>query len=73
MSPNPFTILESETLEMMFVDQYSRDEDPQTNGLGFFTDSIHFGEDLLIYHDGIMDGTASSLLMLPYSQIIVCI
>ncbi len=30
-------VLEKKILREMYVDQYSKPEDPQTNGLGFFT------------------------------------
>jgi len=66
---NSVPLLEKVTLSKMFVDQYSRPQDPQANGLGFFTDRSYFGGKLLIFHDGDIDGTQSSILMLPEQKL----
>lgn len=63
-SDEPELVLKKQTLREMFVDQYSKPEDPQTNGLGFFTYTSPGGE-LVVFHDGNIEGTLSSMFTLP--------
>jgi len=58
-------IIGSETLRLMFEDQYSGRRDPETMGLGWKTSRV-LGSELLVWHDGGPDdGTGSLVALLP--------
>jgi len=58
-------IINPETLELMFEDQYSSLRDPQPMGLGWKTARI-FGDELLVWHDGgPTEGIGSLVALLP--------
>jgi CubicO group peptidase (beta-lactamase class C family) len=54
----------SETLREMYRPDYARAQDPQANGLGWFTDDTYLGE-RVVFHDGTNEGTISCIAMLP--------
>jgi CubicO group peptidase (beta-lactamase class C family) len=57
------------TLKQMFVDHYSRREDPETMGLGWKTTRIASGE-LMVWHDGGPgEGIGALIAMLPEEKI----
>ncbi len=56
--------INGETLEAMFIDQYSRAEDPQPMGLGWKIGPL-IGSEAVIWHDGgAFEGTGSLVAML---------
>ena len=58
-------IIGSETLAVMFEDQYSSPRDPQPVGLGWKTARV-LGSERLVYHDGgPSEGTGSLVALLP--------
>ena len=57
-------LLAPETLAEMFDARYATKHDPQSNGLGWMTDSLFLGE-RVVFHDGTNDGTISMLALLP--------
>ncbi|MCP4645085.1 MAG: beta-lactamase family protein [bacterium] len=57
-------IVEPATLAAMFEDQYTNPMDPQTNGLGWFTNQERFGEKLVWHHGG-DSGTNVLMALLP--------
>lgn len=57
------------TMEQMFVDHYSRKEDPETMGLGWKTTHMNSGE-LMVWHDGGPgEGIGALVAMLPEEKI----
>ena len=62
---NGMQIIEPETLQSMFVDQYPGQHYPQPMGLGWKTAHI-FGDELLVWHDGgPVEGIGSLIALLP--------
>ncbi len=57
-----------ETLQEMFDPKYASENDPQTNGLGWFTDETYLGE-RVVFHSGTNEGTISILAVLPDSKL----
>jgi len=57
-------LVDSATLHEMMEANYARDEDPQNNGLGWFTDETYLGE-RIVFHDGTNEGTISYFAMIP--------
>jgi len=57
-------VLAPETLAKMLDARDATERDPQTNGLGWFTDMTYLGEKV-VFHDGTNDGTISMLALLP--------
>ena len=66
-------IIRSETLRLMFEDQYSNPRDPEPMGLGWKTSRV-LGSELLVWHDGGPDdGTGSLVALLPERKLGVVI
>jgi CubicO group peptidase (beta-lactamase class C family) len=61
-------IIESETLESMYEVQYATPDDPQTNGITWFTDSLQLSE-LMVFHTGTNLGAISYFAFLPDRKI----
>ena len=61
---NGTQIIKQETLRMMFQEQYSRPIDPETHGLGWFTNRNRLSE-LVVSHSGGINGTSSQLMLMP--------
>jgi CubicO group peptidase (beta-lactamase class C family) len=57
-------ILAPKTLRYMYEEQYTQDRDPQTNGLGWFTNKDVLDE-LLVFHGGTNQGFISLIMMMP--------
>jgi CubicO group peptidase (beta-lactamase class C family) len=58
-------VIDPETLNLMFKDQYSNPRDPQPIGLGWKTGRV-FDSELLVWHDGgPTEGIGSSVILLP--------
>jgi hypothetical protein len=58
-------IIQPETLDQMYEDQYSRQEDPQPMGLGWKTAQV-LGSERLVWHDGgAYEGVGSLVALLP--------
>ena len=53
---------------MMFQEQYSKPTDPETHGLGWFTNRSSFSE-LVVSHSGGINGTSSQLMLMPYKKL----
>ena len=61
-------LLSEAALAEMLDARYAREADPQTNALGWFTDTTFLGEKA-VFHDGTNDGTISMLALLPERRI----
>lgn len=61
-------IIESVTLESMYEVQYATPDDPQTNGITWFTDSVQLSE-LMVFHTGTNLGAISYFAFLPDRKI----
>lgn len=57
-------IMKAATLTAMFEDQYPSPTEPQTNGLGWFTNQERFNEKLVWHHGG-DSGTNALIALLP--------
>jgi len=63
-------VLNESTLSMMFQPQFSKPTDPQQVGLGFFLDrTILANNELMVFHEGINQGTASIVALIPEKQL----
>jgi len=61
------------TMQQMFTDHYSREEDPETMGLGWKTTRIG-DEDLMVWHDGGPgEGIGSIIALLPDQKLGIAI
>ncbi len=59
------------TLQQMYVDHFSREEDPETMGLGWKTMKIT-GDELMIWHDGGPDdGSGALIAMVPDQKLAI--
>ena len=66
-------LIQAETLNEMYRPDYSTDQDPQMNGLGWFTDDTYLGE-RVVFHDGTNSGTISYFAMVPGQKLglVIC-
>jgi len=61
-------ILSVDSVNTMFEPQYVRERDPQPNGLGWFTESELFGEQIVI-HTGIGQGFQAVIMLIPKQKL----
>jgi CubicO group peptidase (beta-lactamase class C family) len=57
-------LIQDKSLKMMFEDRYSKPEDPQSTGLGWFTIEGQLSE-LAVFQSGIIQGTTSIVNLIP--------
>jgi hypothetical protein len=61
---NEHSIINKDTLWLMFEEQYTKPRDPKTNGLTWFTDKKQLGE-LVVFHSGTNQGFISMIALMP--------